>query len=257
MVLVAALLGWPVQTVARDIELPPANSELAIGKPPELQKSGAEAAPQRLQIAPDVQPDWRTTLQLIAILAAVGIFGVREFLEWSRRRSARKNRLDALKAIIARECELNNYTTAVLLREMKSMRDNFELEDEDPSKYEYRVVFRRDGSAILEHTLGGEWSGSGPIPKVHSAILSAKLMDVAELDFSLYALAEAALSALAELEHVRKSLISSVLKEDENMPDIIEAFPDYAIGEIEDSASALKDLYWACTGRPLTDRRLR
>lgn len=256
LALTAPLSAGSIQALAQVTQAAPADKDSAVKISADLQAQEAEASLPQPQNAP-VRPDWRTTLQLFAILAAVGIFAFREILEWLRRRSARKNRLKALKAIIARECELNNYTTSVLLHDMKTMRANFELDDDDPYKYDYRVVFRRDGSAILERTLGGEWSGSGPIPKVHSAIISAKLMDVAELDFELYALAEAALSGLAELEHVRMSLISGVLKEDENMPDMIEGLPDYAIREIEDAASALKELYRACTGRPLTDRRLR
>lgn len=235
----------------------PVARELAREKPLSLQKPKEEASLSRSQVESVSQHDWRTTLQLIAILAAVGIFGGREILEASRRRSSRENKLNALKAIIARECELNNYTTGVLLRNMKEMKENFDLEDDDPYKYEYRISFRRDGSAILEHTRGGQWWGSGPIPKVHSGVISARLMDVAELDFALYNLTEAALSGLAELEHVRASLISCVLKEDDHIPDMIQGLPDYAIGEIENSASALKNLYLACAGRPLTDRRLR
>lgn len=200
---------------------------------------------------------WRTNLQLGAILAAVVIFAAREILESFRRRAAQQRKLDALKAVIARECELNNYTTSVLKREIESMKENFELEDGDVQKSEYRVVFRRDGSAVLEELLGGNWGGSHPIPKVYVSMINAKIVELAELDPKLYAKAEAALSGLAELEHVRTSLISYVMKEDDNMPHLLENFPDYALGEIEDSSAALRELYTACTGRPLTDRRLR
>lgn len=200
---------------------------------------------------------WRTNLQLAAILAAVFIFAAREILDSIRRRAAQQRKLNALKAVIARECELNNYTTSVLKREMKGMKENFELEHGDVQRSEYRIVFRRDGSAVLEELMGGEWGGSHPIPKVYSSMINAKIVELAELDPKLYAKAEAALSGLAELEHVRTSLISYVMKEDDNMPNLLESFPDYALGEIEDSSSALKELYTACTGRPLTDRRLR
>jgi len=238
----------PVGSIARDqsrtsaSSAPPAGTSVTSIQRTEPAKEGSS---------------WRNNLQLVAILAAVCIFAAREILEFFRRRGAQKRKLDALKAAMARECELNNYTTSVLMREMTAMKANFELEDGDIHKSEYRIVFRRDGSAILEELMGGEWGGSHPIPKVHALIINAKIVEVAELSPRLYIKAEAALTSLAELEHVRTSLISYVMKEDDNIPHLLEAFPDYALDEIEDAESALKELYLACTGRPLADRRLR
>lgn len=261
-----ALVGiiWtvmPVLALAQPTEPPKPVVSIARDQSPTSASSVPPAGPgvtsiQRVESAKEGS-GWRKNLQLVAILAAVSIFAAREILEFFRRRGAQERKLNALKAAIARECELNNYTTSVLTREMTAMKANFELEDGDIDKSEYRIVFRRDGSAILEELTGGEWGGSQPIPKVHASIINAKIVEVAELSPKLYPKAEAALTGLAELEHVRTSLISYVMKEDDNMPYLLETFPDYALGELEDTASALKDLYIACTGRPLTDRRLR
>jgi hypothetical protein len=78
------------------------------------------------------------------------------------------------------------------------------------------------------------------------------------LDKTLFVSAQRAYDQTQELENIRRSFISYVLKEDgTNSEAFSSGFSDYAKGELEDIRSALTDLYTKCTGKKEIQLRLR
>ncbi|KRH98759.1 hypothetical protein AO057_04520 [Curvibacter sp. PAE-UM] len=88
--------------------------------------------------------------------------------------------------------------------------------------------------------------------------MSKHLLEVATLDKDLFDLVEPALTATAELAHVRESLLyHGSSDEDDVARSHIQGFAEYAIGEIEEARTTLSALYRACTGKDLSEMRLR
>lgn len=65
------------------------------------------------------------------------------------------------------------------------------------------------------------------------------------------------MDAVAELGHLRGSLINYVGSESETELQFFEGFTEYALEELEDVEKPLAELYKGCTGRELTKPRLR
>ena len=68
----------------------------------------------------------------------------REWLEFRRRRAAKKRRVAAIKAILARNCELNHWATKSLTRILRGL-----CTEEGQPMPDLRVEFRRNGQPIL------------------------------------------------------------------------------------------------------------
>lgn len=88
--------------------------------------------------------------------------------------------------------------------------------------------------------------------------MSKFILDIATLDKNLFEVMEPAYDGLAELEHIRESLI--------NIEDVaafmepssyLEGLADYSVNVIKEVEDALKGLYMHCTGKALTKHRLR
>jgi hypothetical protein len=95
------------------------------------------------------------------------------------------------------------------------------------------------------------------VPRIHKEQLEDNLLDVATLDEKLFPLAEAALTAVAELEHLRESLLYHGSEEDEEVRDVAPHFAEYSLKELAEAESALASLYKQCTGKELSNARLR
>lgn len=148
-------------------------------------------------VAPSADPTddheaLKLTLQTVAIGAAFIIFLTREFLEFFRRRDARKRKLEAIKSYLARQCELNHWF-------IRGMKDSLALaaaySDDENSKIE--VKFMRNGETRLIINKGSGDSSGRMIPAVRTAELESKIIEVAELDPNLSIILDAACEGAA------------------------------------------------------------
>jgi hypothetical protein len=195
----------------------------------------------------------RAWLQTIAIIVAIIIFFAREILESERRRLASARKLSAIKMTLSRACELNHWTVVSLRRQLKKLQDS---ENEGTLSLE----FRRNGQAIfVEKSEGG--NGSSVVYDAHEEEMQRQLVPVAELDANIAERLEAAISGVAEMKHVRESMISYVLGEGATTANrrsgLLKSFSEYGLGEIDDTFKSLDALYQACTGKSLSAHRLR
>ncbi len=134
-----------------------------------------------------------------------------------------------------------------------------EPEYEGVPRTEYSASFRRDGRVVLVEKQEGEIAGSSPLYDTQLGDLKAALLDVAELGPDLLPALDEAITGLEEVSHVRGSLISQLLKEEGFAAEhgLLPGFVEYAREEIEDAFKSLDTLYRACTGKSLTQHRVR
>jgi hypothetical protein len=198
----------------------------------------------------------RTTLQTLAIVVAVTAFLTREALEARRRKTSRHRKLAAIKTALARACELNNWTIKSLRRQLLSIPAHDHEAWDDMPATQYLVSFRQDGGVVLACKENGEIRSSGPLLAASIDGLRSSWLDVAELDPKLLPALDNAITGLEEINHVRSSLISLLLDEDER-PEHLPPFISYARRQLEDAFDALETLYHECTGRNLTEHRVR
>jgi hypothetical protein len=199
-------------------------------------------------------PTFLSLLPITALIAVL-VFICKEALEFFRRRNGDQRKLHALKALLARECKLNFWSIRTLRRIFSEVHTE---EHENPQiKVEgKRTPSGRPFARVVSDDEGTE-SHIG-IPKVHRELMSKLLLDVATLDKALYEVMEPAYDGLAEVEHVCESLLNV-----QDAPEFIgqegylEGLAGYALDELKTAESALASLYKHCTGKPLTEHRLR
>jgi hypothetical protein len=199
-------------------------------------------------------PDLSSLLP-VTVVAAIAIFVVKETVEYLRRWSADRRKIHALKALIARECELNYWPVKAL----RSILINVPGPDEENPQVEVRIERRANGRPVAcIRTLDGGSESTRGIPEVHRELMSKFLLEIAMLNSKFFAALEPAYDSLAELEHVRQSLISIHDDEQESEIDgIIGSFAVYALEELRSTEAALQSLYLFCTDKALEKHRLR
>jgi hypothetical protein len=180
----------------------------------------------------DIVSSWLPATALVAVV----IFMAREVLEASRRSGSERRRKEAFRALLARECELNHWTIRTLQRIAGSLKDLAE-----PGTPEaFRIEFAKSGRIYA--CLNNRETGTGfriSIPAVHTSHLHASLLDIATLDKRLFMLAEPALSAVAEVEHVREGLMYHGSTEDEEDRKNADGFAEYAVGELDEAYATI------------------
>ena len=185
-----------------------------------------------------------------AALVAIILFIARETVEFLRRRGADKRKLDAIKILLARECEFNHWT-------YKRCRDIVEtIKDEMKKSREanFKIIFTRFG---VEHFRvmrpDGTEGGGSSVAHVHSDVVDKQLLEVAVLDKDLFPKVERVHNALTTIEHVAEGIVTYIEEDREHL----DGFPDYALRELDSAFKDLQALYLACTGKPLEKHRLR
>lgn len=194
-----------------------------------------------------------------SVLVAVLLFIVREGLDLLKRRRSDARRIEAIKKIIARELELN-FGTIKNIREIVARAT--ECLSDEQQEVEATLSFaitRNDfGQAIFSMYVDGNIFSQFPIRKVHTELLAKYMIDIAVLDDTLSAQAEAAYDAQMELAHVQNSILQHLNPDhQEYEQERAKPFCEYATAELERVYAALNDLYVACKGVRLAKDRLR
>ena len=197
---------------------------------------------------------WAGGLLPATVFAALFVFVARELLEWRRRSRANQRKIEALKKLLARECELNLWTH-------RSLKDALEHADDTlKSNPPGTMAIQRtpSGHERWEYIAGdGESRGGGFLPSVRRSIMEGATLSVAELDSPLFAALEAALEATAELDHLRGSFVNYAEDAEPLGDEFFIGFVEWALGEFDVIYVGLNTLYVACTGNMLVNFRLR
>jgi hypothetical protein len=187
-------------------------------------------------------------------LVAICVFIAREVMEFFRRRRSDARRRAAFRLLLARECELNNWA----MRSIEHIATDLKGLKNPSSLSSFRIEYAKSGRiyACIDQDDDGDF-GKTAVPRIHKEQLEKNLLDIATLDKELFEAAEPALTAAAELEHLREGILFHGSSESEVDRDHTDGFAEYALGELHDARSAISKLYQLCTGKELADVRLR
>jgi hypothetical protein len=193
-----------------------------------------------------------TSIIPITAIFAVVIFFTKEILEAVRRYRGEKRKIAAMKILLARECELNLWTIKSIERIVETIREESEL----GSKFEF--ITPRSGKTLFRvQRKDTDFKSGSNLPETHAEFMDQYLLDAAMLDKDLYTALQSGYDAIAELEHIRQSLIYFVEPEDDQDEWHLFGFVDYALTTLQDVLDRLAVLYKECTGKNLTKFRLR
>jgi len=187
-------------------------------------------------------------------IIAIAIFFVKEFLEARRRKFADKRKIQALKKVLARECQIN-YLAIDRLNDALSAIQKAGI-SEDAS----RLVIEKSmaGGYLYDITSQIGSREAGILNNIQRDSLLKHLVEVAALDEKFYLTCETALDGLSEADHIFRSLVHGPAKHFPSTPEnYFEGLAEYGLRELTDSLTALQVLYVACTGSVLQDGKLR
>jgi hypothetical protein len=195
-------------------------------------------------------PQFLPATTLVAIL----IFLVKEFLEGRRRKASDARKVQALKTVLARDCQLNFSAIGRLLDTLTEMRGSGVTEDAS----RLSISERPAGGYAYMITDGRASSIGGVLVGIQREYLLKHLVEIAALNESFYSKCQVALDGLSEADHVYESLVHGPEKHFPSTPEgYYEGLIDYGLSELNDSIAALKELYLACTGSVLQQGKLR
>ncbi len=187
-------------------------------------------------------------------LVAILIFLVKEYLEGRRRRAADARKVQALKKVLARECQLNYSAIGCLRDTLTEMQESGVTED-------------AARLSLSKSTAGGyvymitDHSGSGlggVLVGIQRDTFLKYLVEIAGLDEGFYSKCEIALDGLSEADHVYQSLVHGPEKHFPSTPEsYYEGLIDYGLRELNDSIAGLQELYLVCTGSVLQQGKRR
>lgn len=188
----------------------------------------------------------------VTVVVAVALFVIKELFEGVRRHLGNRRKKQALRTLLARECELNHWTIKSIRHIVETIRE----ESKDNAQFEF--IFPKSGKVLFRVThKDSEFKSGSNLANTHREVMDKNLLEVATLDKKLYAALQPAYDAIADLEHVRQSLIYYVNPEDNQDKMHLDGFMNYAFDELEDIFKLLACLYKECTGKSLENHRLR
>ena len=207
-----------------------------------------------------MKPDsglWGVTLEFlnslspllpITALVAIGLFLAKEVMELVRRRRADARKLGAIRRILSRDLELNQWVLEALRNAVGALE---RIEAEHGRKGR---IYESPGKRIrYEHWVEGDKHRSdGGLPSVYATNFDRYLLDVATLDRKMLSYVEIASTALANLDHVRSGVVEHI--DDQTWRG---SFVLYARGELDKAEIDLQRLYQYCTGAQKVPVRLR
>lgn len=198
-----------------------------------------------------------STIFPITVVAAIGIFLLKEILEWRRREAANKRKVSAIKRLIADDMERNKWTLGSLRRLLSDLSTVIPAGGRtyltSEAGYPRVHIERLNPDGELER------SSSSRIPHVHRSACEKYVMDAATVDVALFSEILETLDSLAELENIRSQAINLIEGRVEEIgpENFIAGLADYAGDEIPDIEAQLGKLYRLCTGKDLAEHRVR
>lgn len=198
--------------------------------------------------------DFSALIPATAVIA-IFLFVSKETLEFFRRRAGDKRKIEAIKRLLARECEINHWAIISLTKICTEISET--LAEKTGEKF--LVLKPTSGKFYLATVFeNGKSGGESWVPEIRSEILTKFLLDIATLDKELALIAENAIDALAEADHVRDYLIDIERTPASLNPDLFRSgMASYSLGVLADVKSPLEALYKFCTGKDLIAHRLR
>ncbi|CAM5494537.1 hypothetical protein AFAE65S_03657 [Alcaligenes phenolicus] len=198
-------------------------------------------------------PSFWQLLPATAVITIL-IFLVKEHLEGRRRKAADARKVQALKKVLARECQLNYSAIGRLRDTLTAIHGSGVTEDATLLSISKSPA----GSYVYMITNSAGSSHGGVLVGIQRDSLLKYLVEIAALDKSFYSKCEIALDGLSEADHVFQSLVHGPEKHFPSTPEsYYKGLADYGLGELDDSIAALQELYLLCTGSVLRQGKLR
>lgn len=184
----------------------------------------------------------------VTALVAICLFVFKESVEVFRRRRAEKRKVGAIKRMVARDLELNQWAVNSFRHAVGA------LERIEAEKGRRGRIYESVAKLMhYEHWIDGEAHRSGGVlPPVVSGSVDRLLMDAATLDQGLLAHIERATTALANLNHIRVGVIEHI---DDDM--WRGGFIDFAKRELDLIEGELQQVHLYCAGTAKITPRLR
>lgn len=183
----------------------------------------------------------------ITVVSAIGLFFLKEIVEYFKKRAERGRKITAYKILISEELSKNAWTIRKLKEFMREIDDD---------------VFQ--GLAYVKNALGefqiqvhrqyGE-PGSLNLPTVHTAIFDKAVVDIAAIDSNFFEMARNAYEHLAEVKHIRNSILN--FAEDKSIELFLKGLPSYANSRLDEAEASSKILFKWCTGKEMDKPKLR
>ncbi len=187
----------------------------------------------------------------VAVYVALGLFVLKEILEFLRNRKSKSKRLSVYKKILSYECERNNWAIKSIKHIAVSVERRvgaYRIENTSSGRQRFVTIGSEDGDD----------TGSSILAEVHTSKMEELILEVGIIDEKLAGYVYEALDAVLELKHVRDSIVEYETAENGLEHDIFyEDFWEYVQNEVEDSFKQLSDLYFQCAGKLLEGHRLR
>jgi len=191
------------------------------------------------------------------VIVAIFLFFLRELFDSFKNKKEKKRKLFAYKSLISEELKLNYWAQKSLL----SIISDIEEQEEKYPEAKYTILVKELDHEYIHGYDGDTLIESRPIPIVHEKQYERLISNIAEQDATLFNLVQNSYNEIRNMAHVRNGLIKGLLAEEYNEPfphDIRNSgFLDYAKTELIDTYQAMNLLYKECTGKELTEHRLR
>jgi hypothetical protein len=190
------------------------------------------------------------TLFPTTVIAAILLFLFRELVEIGRKRKAKKRKIGAFKAVLAEEIERNFWAWKQLRRALEYIKQD--ILEGGHSLYE----ICQDPAGALTFKVAQEngSSSSHVLAETDKEGFSRILVEAAELDDVLYRAARDAYDQVAEVSHVRSSLINQLAEDNAVM---LRGMVEYGVETLDHGLPAIERLYEICTGEKLRKHKLR
>lgn len=197
------------------------------------------------------------TLVPASAFVAIGLFILREWLDWRRKSRARKAEIRALKQIFARECQLA-WSICLQIKGICERFAPYEGPTMDACPFNFSTTTTTAGKVRYIITENGNPGSGGALSKPSVSTFSKHLYDISKLDDDFYEKAYSAYTSVIELKHFYDSLVDS---EDTsrllNINTAMIGFSGYALKGTAQIELNLKALYKYCAEKELTEGLLR
>lgn len=176
----------------------------------------------------------------ITALCAIGLFVIKEGLEFIKKNRERGRKLDAYKFLLGEEIQKNAFTVS-RLKEYFAFVLSEDFGELECKKHEDGYV-----SVMCRRPDGG--GGGGALPIIHTSLFDKAIVELAVLDKKFLGAASEAYEAMAHVENCREQLLRFAADKDWVM---LQGLSGYGQGVVSDANLQLEALYKFCTGKEL------